>query len=68
VDTIKDSGFTQCVTEIGCAAHASRQFELQASTKSSAAQRVMKFFGEFYETERKVHGLTTQQRLAIRQH
>ncbi|EJL68225.1 transposase [Variovorax sp. CF313] len=63
------ASFTQGVTEIGCAAHARRKFfELQASTKSAVAEQAMKFFGELYEIEREVHGLTTQQRLVIRQH
>jgi hypothetical protein len=32
------------------------------------AEQAMKFFGELYEIEREVRGLTTEQRLEIRQH
>ena len=48
------------------AAHVRRRFfELQVSTKSVVAEQARKFFGELYEIEREVRGLTADQLLPI---
>lgn len=67
------SGYKACfelgITEAGCLAYARRKFhELWANHGSPVGEQALKFFGELYEIEREVHGLTMQQRLAIRQH
>ena len=63
------ASFAQGITEIGCPAHARREFfDLHTSNKSAVAEQALKSFGEFYEIEREVRGLTTDQHLAIRQH
>ncbi|MGX6569856.1 IS66 family transposase, partial [Cupriavidus necator] len=60
--------FAQGITELGCMAHARRNFyDLHAASKSQIAQDALQYIGELYEIEREVQQLAAQLRLEIRQ-
>ena len=66
------SGYNACfelgVTEVGCLAHARREFhELWVNHGSQVGERALKFFGELYDIEREVRELKPEERRRIRQ-
>jgi transposase len=60
--------FRQGVTEIGCMAHARREFfKLHDSNQSPLAAQALHYTGQLYEIERQVKGLSADDRRRIRQ-
>src|SRR5690606_7315665 len=60
--------FKQGITEIGCMAHARREFfKLHDSTQSPLAAQALHHIGQLYEVEREVKALSAEERKRIRQ-
>lgn len=60
--------FRQGVTEIGCMAHARREFfKLHDSNQSQLAAQALHYIGQLYEIERQVKDLSADERRRIRQ-
>ena len=60
--------FSLGITEVGCLAHARRNFhELWKNHQSTVAEGALQLFGQLYEIEREVQGMTADERRRIRQ-
>jgi transposase len=56
------------ITEVGCWAHARRKFhDLQLANQSQIAEQAVRQMAQIYAVEREVKGLSSEERLAIRQ-
>ena len=62
------AGFVQGITEVGCWAHARRQFhELLERNQSEIAEKALSYIGALYDIERQAKTLTAADRLLLRQ-
>ncbi|MGE8408047.1 MAG: IS66 family transposase [Pseudomonas sp.] len=62
------AGFEQCITEIGCMAHARRKFfDLHMANKSQLAEQALHSISGLYEVERQARDMSDEDRWRIRQ-